>query len=256
MPITWAARTHTGLRRQTNEDHFCARADLGLFIVADGMGGHAGGEIASGIAVQVIEQFIAESASADRERTWPFAYDASISHDANRLRTAFRLANRRIAEEAARRLNLRGMATTASGLLTTTGQTATAAHVGDSRIYRLRGGALTRLSEDHSWVEEQVRAGVLDARAASRHPWRNVVTRALSGIDDPKIDLFPVDLAAGDRFLICSDGLFVAVEDAGIAQAMCQERTLDALCDQLVSAANAAGGPDNITVLTLEVHAA
>jgi protein phosphatase len=151
---------------------------------------------------------------------------------------------------------LRGMATTASGVLVDADGSITAGHVGDSRIYGYRRGTLSRLSQDHSWVEEQVRAGIIDARAASHHPWRNVVTRALSGGDDPAIDLFDVPLAPGERLLICTDGLCVAVDDAAIARAMTEEPDLDALCERLVHAANEAGGPDNITVLALEFHAA
>lgn len=256
MDVLWAARTHPGLRRPQNEDSFCARPDLGLFLVADGMGGHAGGEVASRLAIEAIETFIAESTGPDIDTVWPFQYDAALSLDANRLRTAFRLANRRLQDEVARQFLLRGMATTASGLLIGSDGAATAAHIGDSRIYRHRDQALLKLSQDHSWVEEQVRAGVLDATAASQHPWRNVVTRAISGGDEPMLDLFPVPLQDGDRFLLCSDGLSVTVTEEALALALREESELGALADRLIDAANAAGGPDNITVLLLEVHAA
>jgi protein phosphatase len=256
MRVSWAARSDPGLRRPANEDFYCARADLGLFYVADGMGGHAGGEVASRLAVEAIEKFIADSAKASRDMTWPFAYEPNLSLDENRLKTAFRLANRRLAAESSRQLMLRGMATTASGVLVGPQNHATAGHVGDSRIYCFRHGKLARLSQDHSWVEEQVRAGVFDARTASQHPWRNVVTRALSGGEDPNVDLFDVTLEDKDRLLICSDGLFVAVDESAIERALGEEPQLEGLCDRLVAAANDAGGPDNITVLTLEFHVA
>jgi protein phosphatase len=256
MDVLWAARSHPGLRRTTNEDCFCARPDLGLFLVADGMGGHAGGEVASRLAVETIEGFIGESAGSTPHRSWPFSYEPGLSAEGNRLKMAFRLANRRLGAESARQLMLRGMATTASGVLVGPGATATAGHVGDSRIYCFRGGTLARLSQDHSWVEEQVRAGIIDARAASQHPWRNVVTRALSGGDDPNVDLFEILVEDGDRLLICSDGLVVAVDEPAIERTLGEERQLDALCDRLVRAANDGGGPDNITVLTLEFHVA
>ncbi len=256
MDVLWAARTDPGLRRPHNEDSFCARPDLGLFLVADGMGGHAGGEVASRLAVEAIERFVAESTGPDIDTVWPYQYDAALSLDANRLRTGFRLANRRLQDEVARQFLLRGMATTASGLLIGADGVATAAHIGDSRIYRLRGNVLEKLSQDHSWVEEQVRAGVLDAATASQHPWRNVVTRAISGGDEPLVDLFDVPLARGDRYLLCSDGLSVTVTEEALAQALRQDADLDALAARLVDAANAGGGPDNITVLLLEVHAA
>jgi protein phosphatase len=220
------------------------------------MGGHAGGEIASRLAVETIEAFVSETVDAHGDSTWPFPYDPALSRDANRLNTAFRLANRRLAAESARQFMLRGMATTASCLLASPGPRATAGHVGDSRIYCLRGGVLSRLSQDHSWVEEQVRAGILEPSAAPHHPWRNVVTRALAGGDDLKVDIFEVQLEAGDRLLVCSDGLFSVVEDEAIAAALGDARRLDDACERLVEAANAAGGPDNITVLALEVHAA
>lgn len=256
MRVSWAARTDPGLRRPLNEDSFTARADLGLYLVADGMGGHAGGEVASRLAVETIEEFVLESSVANAESTWPFAYDPALSLDANRMKTAFRLANRRLSAESARQLMLRGMATTASGLLVGADGHVTAAHVGDSRIYAFRAGTLRRLSQDHSWVEEQVRAGVFDARTASQHPWRNVVTRALSGGDDLQVDLFDVPVRDGDRLLICSDGLFVAVDEAAMIRALAEESDLDSLVARLVAAANAAGGPDNITVVALDVHVA
>jgi protein phosphatase len=223
--------------------------------VADGMGGHAGGEVASRLAVDTIQDFVGETSGAVSDSTWPFAYEPDLTLDGNRMKTAFRLANRRLSAESARQLMLRGMATTASGVLVSDGRV-TAGHVGDSRIYCCRGGTLRRLSQDHSWVEEQVRAGVFDARTASQHPWRNVVTRALSGGDDLQVDLFDVPVQDGDRILICSDGLFVVVDEAAIERALIEEPALEALCDRLVAAANAAGGPDNITVLALEFHVA
>ena len=152
------------------------------------MGGHVAGEVASRVAVEAIEAFIEETAGADKNRTWPFPFEPNLSLDANRLKAAFRLANRRIASAIADSQDLRGMATTASAVLV--GQdTACLGHVGDSRVYVLRAGALEQITDDHSWVEEQVRAGTLTPSAARQHPWRNVVTRALSGGDDPEVDV-------------------------------------------------------------------
>src|SRR5512138_3307842 len=117
MRISWAARSDPGLRRNVNEDTWCAREEIGLFVVADGMGGHAAGEVASRVAVEAIEAFARESATYDSHRTWPFPYDTTISFTANRLKAALRVANRRIAESAAASAELRGMATTACGVL-------------------------------------------------------------------------------------------------------------------------------------------
>jgi protein phosphatase len=130
------------------------------------------------------------------------------------------------------------------------------AHVGDSRVYVLRKDGLSQLTHDHSWVEEQVRAGTLSATAARQHPWRNVVTRALSGGDDPEVDVTEVEPQPGDRFLLCSDGLFAVVSDQQIA-AILSDRSLglEEICRRLVEAANAGGGPDNITALVLQCNA-
>ncbi|MBI2220463.1 MAG: serine/threonine-protein phosphatase [Acidobacteria bacterium] len=252
MRVSWAALSDPGLRRDVNEDTWCARPDIGLFVVADGMGGHAAGEVASRVAVEAIEEFARESAAADRHRTWPFPYDPAISLNGNRLKSAFRIANRRIAATSAGASELRGMATTACGVLVGNGAVSVA-HVGDSRVYLLRGGELRQVTIDHSWVEEQVRAGVMDAHAARQHPWRNVVTRALSGGDDPEADVADLPLQPGDRLLLCSDGLSGVVPHDEIAARLGAEGALEGVCASLIEAANAAGGPDNITALVLDV---
>lgn len=251
MRVSWAALSDPGLRRTVNEDTWCARPEIGLFVIADGMGGHAAGEVASRVAVDAIASFAGETASADKHRTWPFPYDPAISVNANRLKVAFRLANRRIASTAANTPDLRGMATTACGVIVQ-GDGASVAHVGDSRIYLLRGGTLQQVTNDHSWVEEQVRAGVMTASAARQHPWRNVVTRALSGGDDPEVDVTDLTLQPRDRLLLCSDGLSGVIPHEDIAAALGAGDDLDRVCRTLIEAANAAGGPDNITVLVID----
>jgi protein phosphatase len=252
MKLSWAVRTDPGLRRTSNEDSYCTRPDLGLYVVADGMGGHVAGEVASRVAVETIQTFIAETAGADKNRTWPFPFEPAISLEGNRLKAAFKLANRQIANAMADSADLRGMATTASAVLT--GKTsACVAHVGDSRVYALRDGSLRQITDDHSWVEEQVRAGTMTASAARQHPWRNVVTRALSGGTDPEIDTVELSPARGERFLLCSDGLSGVVPHETLAQIMAADGPLEGICERLVAAANDGGGPDNITVLVLEV---
>jgi protein phosphatase len=251
--LSWAVSTDPGLRRTSNEDSYSTRADVGLFVVADGMGGHVAGEVASRVAVEAIEAFIEETAGADKNRTWPFPFDPALSLEANRLKAAFRLANRRIASAIADSQDLRGMATTASAVLV--GRTsASVGHVGDSRVYVLRQGKLAQITHDHSWVEEQVRAGTLTPSAARQHPWRNVVTRALSGGEDPEVDVTEVTPVPGERYLLCSDGLFGVVADERIAEILSQAGvTLEGISRALVDAANQAGGPDNITALILEI---
>jgi PPM family protein phosphatase len=255
IALSWAIKTDPGLRRTSNEDSYSNRPDVGLFVVADGMGGHVAGEVASRVAVEAISAFIEETAGADKNRTWPFPFEPTLSLEGNRLKAAFRLANRRIAAAIADSQDLRGMATTASAMLVGRTQ-ACVAHVGDSRVYVFRNGELGQITRDHSWVEEQVRAGTMTASAARQHPWRNVVTRALSGGDDPEVDVVEVTPAPGERYLLCSDGLFAVVPDHRIAEIVGDTRlSLGQVCDRLIEAANAAGGPDNITTLVLQVDA-
>jgi protein phosphatase len=242
MEYAWAATSDAGRRRSSNEDSFGARPDLGLFIVADGMGGHAGGEVASRIAVQEIETAI-EATAGD-----PGGPDSAAS----RLRIGFERANQRIADKAAVSAELRGMATTAVAVLVTP-EAAILAHVGDSRLYLWRDGRLERLTADHSWVEEQVRAGTLTMAAAREHPWRNLVTRAIGGPPGLVVDVSEITLEPGDRLLLCTDGLFSVLTDRRIAEILGRAPDLSRVCHDLVGAANAGGGPDNVTVLVLDV---
>jgi serine/threonine protein phosphatase PrpC len=254
MPVQWAATTHPGIRRTSNEDAFCSRPDLGLFIVADGMGGHVAGEVASKIAVDAIEAFIGETAAEDSGLTWPHPIDPTLGIDGSRLKSAFHLANRRLADEVAAAVDLRGMATTASTVLLKDHK-AMLAHVGDSRIYLFRDNELERMTNDHSWVEEQMRAGLLSPLEARQHPWRNVVTRALSGGEDPEVDVKAVELHPGDRLLLCSDGLSSVVTDERIEEIMRAQPVPTEACQALVDEANGAGGPDNVTTLILQIDA-
>jgi len=250
--LSSAVASHPGLRREGNEDAFCVRPDIGLYLVADGMGGHAAGEVASRIAVDTVEAFIDDTKTADVNRTWPFPYDPRLSLDANRLKAAFRLANRRIAIAVEKDPALKNMATTGVALLGRA-DGFTVAHVGDSRVYRSRRGALEQVTDDHSWVSEQVRAGSLTEADARRHPWRNVVTRALAGLEDPEVDVADVDAQPGDLLMICSDGLTGVVSNDSCQTIISAAPSLDAACDALIAAANRAGGPDNITVVLLKI---
>ena len=261
MPhVSSAAVTNTGLRREGNEDAFRERPDLGLYVVADGMGGHEAGEVASGLTVEAIEAFIADTRDADLNQTWPFPYDTTKGLHANRLIAAFRLANRRVAAAISTDPALKSMATTVAAVLLDGKGRAHIAHVGDSRVYQWREGVLRQLTDDHSWVSEQVRAGTLSTDDAQRHPWRNVVTRAISGADDPEVDVLEAAVLPGDRLLICSDGLSSVVGRETIDSIVKPQdprtsgpQDLKRAAQALVDAANAAGGPDNITVILLEI---
>jgi serine/threonine protein phosphatase PrpC len=255
MRVQWAASSHPGIRRVSNEDSYATRPDLGLFIVADGMGGHVAGEVASRVVVEAIEAFIAQTVNADLHSTWPHPFDPALGVDGNRLKGAFHLANQRLAREVAGSQDLRGMATTASALLLGDDDQAVLAHVGDSRIYLLHENHLERMTQDHSWVEEQMRAGLLSPNEARLHPWRNVVTRALSGGEDPEIDLTVVNLSASDRVLLCSDGLSSVVSDERIEDILSMAGEPAAICEALVAEANEGGGPDNVTTLIVQIDA-
>jgi PPM family protein phosphatase len=268
MPLSFSAATHTGVRRESNEDAYCARADLGLFAVADGVGGYEAGEVASHAAIDAIEQSIAESRSWTEDTTWPFEYQPPLGVDGNRLNWAFHLANGRLRTEIETARGRQGMATTVAAVLFETDGShlrepirgATIGHVGDSRVYRWRGRRLDRLTRDHSWVEEQVRAGAMTELDARRHPRRNLLTRALTGGAEPQADFGWAPLAAGDAVLLCSDGLFGVLSDAQIASILAEDDTdqpragaSGTVCDALVHAANLAGGPDNITAILVRL---
>jgi len=235
-----------GMVRSHNEDCFHIDPALQIFVVADGMGGHSHGEIASRIAVESILDFVRET--ADHDKTWPFVYDARLQRHSNRLRAAVRIAHDRVLRAIRHDGNLQGMGTTVVGLLLS-GAVAAVAHVGDSRAYRLRGDRLELLTQDHTWVNEQVVAGHLSEEQARTHPLKNVVTRALGGDADVVVDIRECEVKEGDLFLLCSDGLTTMLSDAEIRDQLRSDGGLDSLCRGLVRAANARGGLDNVTVL-------
>ncbi len=254
MSVSSASATHTGLRRSTNEDNLSVREDLGLFVVADGMGGHAAGEVASRVAVEGIVAFIEATVAMAPEQTWPIPFDPSLSVNANRLQAGFWTGNRRLAAQIETASELRGLATTAVAILVDV-QVSTLAHVGDSRAYRLRNGQIERLTRDHSWVEEQVQVGALSELAARQHPWRNIVTRALSGSGDLEVEIQELPLVGGDRVLLCSDGVFTVLSDEQIANVLRRETDPDTACQALIGGANEGGGPDNVTAIVLDLDA-
>ncbi len=254
MHASWAARTDPGLRRSRNEDTYCARPELGLFVVADGMGGHAGGDVAAQIAVDAIAGAVESTRSLGPDDPWPLPFDASLGCGGNRLRAGFDQANRCIAERAAAVVELRGMATTAVAALLDA-NAGVIAHVGDSRAYLSRPEGLIRLTADHSWVEERVRAGLLSAAAARAHPWRNIVTRAISGEPGVEADVSNLTFQPGDRLLLCTDGLSSVLPDPEIGDIVARPADRRAVCDELVRRVNASGGPDNVTTLVLDIDA-
>jgi protein phosphatase len=240
-----------GLTRSHNEDCFDIDPDHQVYVVADGMGGHSHGEVASRIAVKAIRDFVDQT--SDHDTTWPFAYDSRLKRHSNRLKAAIRIAHDKVLRAIRQDGSLVGMGTTVVGVLVDD-STAAVAHVGDSRVYRLRDGHLDLLTQDHTWVNEQVVAGYLSEEQARAHPLKNVVTRALGGEADVLVDVREFAIEPGDLFLLCSDGLTTMLSDAEIEERLKSGGPPDQVCRSLVRDANARGGLDNITVVLVSAE--
>ena len=254
MRVAYAAATDVGRKRPENEDSYCADPTLGLYLVADGMGGHAAGEVASKTVAETVRHFIVETRE-DHDKTWPFPLDPTLSYAANRLRVAILVANRALVPLIEGDEQLRGMATTISAVLLDEDR-AVISNVGDCRAYLIREGLIKQVTVDHSWVGEQIRAGLLTADAAKTHPWRSMVTRAISGVPDLDVDIVEFGLRPGDTLVLCSDGLHGLVSDEEMAAAVRPgDGDLEAACRQLISLANERGGPDNITAILIQAQA-
>jgi len=244
MELRIGARTDVGRVRSGNEDNFFVEADArrGIFIVADGMGGHAAGEVASEMAVRIVGERLLTVASV---------------HDADAvpvLTGSLQEANREIYRRMLAEQDKQGMGTTASALVVSShgfliGQ------IGDSRVYLLRGGTLTQLTKDHSYVQEQVDAGVLTPEQARHHPYSNVITRCVGSTDAVEVDVFSGPVQVGDLFLVASDGLTGMLEDGQIARLLAANAGPGRKVDALIDAANGHGGLDNITAIVIEVVA-
>ena len=228
-------KTDTGRQRQANEDALLARSPL--FVVADGMGGAQAGEVASQTAVRAFEEGLPEGVLEQV------------------LTDRIQVANRVIHDQAHSDPNLAGMGTTiTAALVDTPGERVVIGHVGDSRAYRIRDGIIQRLTRDHSLVEEMRRRGQITAAEAEDHPQRSIITRALGPESDVDVDVQSVPAEPGDLFLLCSDGLTSMLDDDAIRQVIVSADSLDGAIRQLIDAANAAGGRDNITALLFQVE--
>lgn len=245
MRLAAYGQSDVGRRRDGNEDEFILEPDLGLYAVADGMGGHAAGEVASGLAVDALAEAIHPS-------NWRPS-EARADEAAERLHAAIRDANQRICDSIVEHDDRRGMGTTLVAMIAA-GDTAVIAHVGDSRAYRLRAGSLERLTSDHSWVNEQVKLGLLSDEVAQRHPMRNIVTRALGSRQEVQVDVLTEGMRPGDVYLLCSDGLNTMLTDEEIERVLGTHAAVPKrACGALIDAANERGGEDNITVIVISV---
>ncbi len=247
MEVKAFGLSDVGRQRQHNEDYFLVDDELQLFVVADGMGGHAAGEVASRIAVETIAELV--SAPDEPDGTWPHPYDEQYGRSTNRLIAALKLANSRVLEAMRKDARLRGMGTTVVALLVHE-DIVSFAHVGDSRAYLIRNGAISRMTNDHSWVFEQVEAGLLTEAEAEKHPLRNVITRALGGALTIVPDARELPVEPSDIYLLCSDGLTGMISEDQILEIVSrQPEDLEAAGNALVALANENGGLDNITVV-------
>jgi len=235
--------SEVGVTRTHNEDYFEIDSRRRLYLVADGMGGHSHGEVASRTAVQAVREFL--------EDRLPAADGAETDGQRTLLRTAIHSAHEKVLCAIRQDGSLSGMGTTLVALLAQ-GSTVAVAHVGDSRAYRLRDRQLDLLTEDHTWVHEQVVAGFLSEEQARVHPLKNVVTRALGSDGEIKVDVQELPIAPGDRYLLCSDGLTTMLRDDEIERALSAPGSLEESCRQLVRAAKSRGGFDDVTVIVVE----
>jgi PPM family protein phosphatase len=235
-----------GPARHMNEDCFVSAEDLGLFVVADGMGGHAAGEVAARVAVESIQNFIRRSHETT-DFSWPYGIDATLSYEANRLKTAVSLANRRINRMAENQDDYLGMGTTVVSALVSDGHLIVA-HVGDSRLYLCRENELIQLTQDDSWA-----ATVLGSKEANpgSQPTRHVLTNVLGARPDTQVHLLERELSGNEMLLLCSDGLHGSVPHDTLLGVMASNHGLPELAQSLIDTALQHGSRDNITALVV-----
>ena len=248
--IESAGLTDIGRRRQLNEDAMFVADEAGLYVVADGMGGHNAGEVASKLAVETVSNFVRRSGE-DEEITWPYGVDPSISIDANRLRTAIMLANKRVWKEADNREEYTGMGTTlVAGLVEEDNIIFCGA--GDSRAYRLRNDAFDQITTDDSWVQVALTEGLLQADEAKNHPMKNIITKAVGAKQNIELTVQEEALEDGDIYLLCTDGLHGMLTEAEILEVLTTKQDdLEQVVQNLIAAANENGGKDNVTAVVL-----
>jgi protein phosphatase len=254
MRIEVAGTTHVGMKRNHNEDNYLILSDENLCCVADGMGGHSSGEIASKIAVDELAEFFRMTAR-DQDVTWPFKMDKARNYDENRLATGIKLANKSIYERACTDTKYKGMGTTIVSLHFIN-ETAYVGHVGDSRVYFFRQGVLKQVTEDHSLLNDYLKAKKLSPEEIENFPHKNVIVRALGMKETVQVDVAKVEPQEGDVFLLCSDGLSGMVTDPQMQEILSRTMELEKACSQLVDLANAAGGNDNVTCVLARYHGA
>jgi protein phosphatase len=240
VELKFFAATDIGRQRDHNEDNYLVDPQLHLFVVADGMGGHAAGEVASEMAVQIVARHLLSLTSVLEQNA------------AEKLAQAMRDANRAIYDRMLAEVDKQGMGTTASVLVVSDNQFLIG-QIGDSRIYLLRDGALTQLTKDHSYVQEQVDAGLLTPEQARYHPYSNVITRCVGASETVEADIYAGEMKPGDVYLLASDGLTGMVDDRRLQQMLLARSGPGRIVDALIAEANGRGGLDNITAIVIQV---
>lgn len=253
--VRFAGDTNIGRKRDHNEDSI-ALPESGerLAIVCDGMGGHASGEVASRLAVELIVDHFTETGK-QQILTWPYKVDRDLRKDINRMVTGVMLANLEIWERSQREARFKGMGTTCVALYFLDDHLIIG-HVGDSRCYRVRGTELTQMTEDHSLINDYIRMKRVTPEEAENWPHKNVIVRALGMKESVQVDIFTEVPRVGDTYMLCSDGLTGMLKDDQIQHVLMTEKDLDRAVDRLITAANEEGGVDNISVVLARVEAA
>jgi protein phosphatase len=250
--LDFAGETNVGMKRTHNEDSFAIFPEENLVIVADGMGGHASGEVASKMAVDAMREFF-DATAKDPDATWPYKMDKHRGYEENRLITAVKLANLRIYEAQQREPKFRGMGTTLVSVIGTR-DGIYIGHVGDSRVYRIRDHKLEQLTEDHSLLNDYKKMRRLTEEEIANFPHKNVIVRALGMKDTVKVDTRLEPPRVGDIYVLCSDGLSGPVTDEDILRIVEEAGDdLKTACARLVARANENGGPDNITAVATRI---
>ena len=243
-------QSDVGRVRQSNEDSLGIFPDLQFYVVADGMGGHAAGEVASQLAIETMQDFI-KSTLQSAETTWPEDVDIKLPIPVRRIITAGKLANDKIINSSKENPKLNGMGTTMVAILVEE-NTAYVAHVGDSRAYLIRDKKIEQLTQDHSLINDYLNQGLLKKEDADRHPLKHVITRALGSNPNVEVDVRTVPIKPGDIYILCSDGLSNLVTDEEMqTEGLQSQENPKVVCQKLIDLANNKGGEDNITIAFL-----
>jgi protein phosphatase len=252
MRVRFSGGTDVGRKREHNEDAIHLPLEERLAIVADGMGGHASGEVASKLAVDTVVEHFKKTAGL-QSLTWPFKVDRDMRAEINRMTTSIMLANLEIHEQAAANPEQKGMGTTVDAIWFLD-DAIVIGHVGDSRVYRMHDGELLQVTEDHSLINDYIKMKRVTAEEAENWPQKNVIVRALGMKDTVQVDIVTETPRLGDVYLLCSDGLTDMVGNAQIGHMLRSTRDLDQAVEMLINAANEEGGVDNITVVVARLE--